>query len=252
MATTPNQRRLFMLGGLVAVAAGWKLVPRAYDRFSSAFDFTELESPVGFRALKRSETSSVLDVFVGLDNEEPRDISAFVDAARQDLPQFMYTARTAAGRVQLAYFSDFYCPYCRILSGQVMDIAKDTEIDVSWHETPIFGPHSVLAAKSAIAAGNQGAYEAYHRRLNRTPVQATIPFLLQIADRLGLDQTRFKSDMMSAATQTKLDRAAALSSIFGFIGTPSMVVGRTVVQGKISPTNLRQLIAREAADGHLG
>ena len=250
--TTPNQRRFFLLGGLAAVAAGWKLVPRAYDYLSAGFDFTPLDSPAGFRELARGEISSVLDVFAGLDSDDQRDVSHLVASARQDMPKYLFPSKTAEDRVQLAYFSDFYCPYCRVLSGQVIDIAADTLIDVSWHETPIFGPASVLAARGAIAAGQQGAYQAYHKRLNRTPVQVTTPFLLQLADRLGLDPEQFESDMNSAATQNALDHAAALAQIFRFVGTPALVVGRTVVQGKISPTNLRQLIAREATDGHFG
>ena len=133
-----------------------------------------------------------------------------------------------------------------------MEIAADTDIDVSWHETPIFGPVSELAARGAISAGRQGAYETYHRRLIQTPVQVTIPFLQILAEDLSLDVDQFTQDISAAETQRDLDRAAALAGIFRFVGTPAMVVGRTVVQGKISETNLRQLIARETADGHLG
>lgn len=42
-----------------------------------------------------------------------------------------------------------------------------------------------------------------------------------------------------------MNRAAALAEVFRFIGTPSMVVECTVFQGRISKTNLRQLIAIE-------
>jgi protein-disulfide isomerase len=249
---TANQRRLILLGGLAAVAAGWRVVPKIYDRLSDEFEFEVVQDPSGFRALRKGEVSGRIDPFAGIGDDNRGNLEPVVKRVRADLLKYLYGANASPNHVQLAYFSDFYCPYCRVLSGQVMEIADEGGIDVTWHETPIFGPASILAARGAIAAGRQGAYAEYHERLNRTPVQVSVSFLLSLAEQLGLDVNQFEADMQSSLTQSRLDDAAALSAIFGFIGTPAMVVGRTIVQGKISPTNLRQLINRERADGHIG
>jgi hypothetical protein len=40
-----------------------------------------------------------------------------------------------------------------------------------------------------------------------------------------------------------------LAELFAFVGTPALVVGRTVVQGEINDARLERLIARERMDG---
>ncbi len=240
----PQRRRaFFLLGGLAAFAGLTRIVPRWLDKLDSQFDFTELDAPQGFRALERGDVSTVVDPFVGLGGAED-DIP---DVSIADLETALFYGRTGSDRVQIAYFSDLYCPYCRVLSSQIIELAQSDAIDVSWQDRPIFGPASILAAKGQIAAGRQGAYEDFHAALSATPIQVTRPFLVQLAGRLDLDVAQFQSDFDSGDVLQNLGRARALADQFGFVGTPAMVVGRTVVEGRISPTNLEQLIELERA-----
>ena len=58
-----------------------------------------------------------------------------------------------------------------------------------------------------------------------------------------------RRDMDGAAVSRRLAESAALAGLFGFAGTPALVVGRTVVVGAIGEARLRALIARERRDG---
>ncbi len=240
----PKRRSAFaLLSGLAVLAVGSQWALRLGDRLNGGFEFEELQSPPGFRRIPTGVQSVIADPFIGLDAAP----TPHPEVEIMDLDQALFYDRTSETRVQLAYFSDLYCPYCRVLSQQILRIAADSEIDVSWHETPIFGEASLISAKGHIAAGRQNQYAPFHKVLAGAPVLATEPYLLTVAERLGLDTEQFAADLKSDETLQDLGRAAALANIFGLVGTPALVVGRTLVVGQISEVNLRQLIALEAA-----
>ena len=247
-----TKRRFIFFGGLAAIAAGWQVAPGLFDRLSSDFDFEPLDDPSGFRKISGGDVSASFDVFAGINTGPTRDLSVMESLVAQDLEAALFAGRRRHDVVQVAYFSDFYCPYCRILSSDLIAASTAENVDITWHEVPLFGEPSVLAARAAIAAGVQGAYVPFHEALVSRPVVVSRPYLARMVDDLGLNQVQFWSDFDSKETQEKLDRAKVLFDRFRLIGTPGMVVGRTLVQGRISPTNLRQLIAREEADENLG
>ncbi len=245
------RRRLVLLGSLACIAAGWQVAPKLFDRLSASFDFEELNSPKGYRKIRNGDISSPLDVFAGLETGSAPDLSHARQQVSDDLKRQLFASATDASKIQIAYFSDFYCPYCRILSSALIDLMAEENIEITWHETPIFGEPSVLAARAAIAAAEQDAYVAMHDTLVSRPVVVTQQYLNSIAAQLGLNVPKFSADMFETRTQEVLNRATALSEVFRFVGTPAMVVGRTAVQGRISMTNLRQLIALERKDAGL-
>ena len=120
---------------------------------------------------------------------------------------------------------------------------------IAWHEWPLLGPVSEVAAKAALAAKRQGAYPAFHDALMRGAFVPTPAFLQALAGRIGIDPQRMLADMESAGVAREIAETRALADLFGFFGTPSMVVGRTLVTGEIGDAALRALIAREAEDG---
>ena len=56
------------------------------------------------------------------------------------------------------------------------------------------------------------------------------------------------ADQHSNTVDTKLAQTKALASLFGIPGTPSMVIGRTLVIGNISPRQIKALIEIERTD----
>jgi protein-disulfide isomerase len=150
------------------------------------------------------------------------------------------------GPVDLALFSDYQCPYCRVLSGLVLARAERGDVRAVFKEWPVLGPGSVTAARLALAADAQGDFARMHARLMRTAFIPTPDYAREVGEDTGLDPDRLLADMEDPARLAQFERVAALAGAFGFRGTPAMVVGRTVVEGAITEAQLDALIAAEA------
>lgn len=149
----------------------------------------------------------------------------------------------AVGTLTIASFSDFFCPYCRILDVDLRKIADaDPRVSVVWHQVPLLGPSSRLAARGAMAAANQGAFARFQTRLLHTMFVPTRSYLQDFAQREGLDVPRFLADLDAPDTEARLAASLAAFDAFGFVGTPGMAVGRTLINGAISPARLRELV----------
>ena len=127
--------------------------------------------------------------------------------------------------------------------------AEAGAITVTWHELPLLGDTSDLAASAALAADMQGAYPEIHARLMRSRVVATDAYLSTLAQGAGLDPARFVRDAKSNLVSDRIESARGLAARFGFYGTPALVIGRTAVLGAIAPDLLDQLILEEERDG---
>ncbi len=83
----------------------------------------------------------------------------------------------------------------------------------------------------------------------KSPFQATPEYLSQLSDDLGVDGRQLVSDMESAEIAKELEDSAALARVFSFVGTPALVIGRTVIQGQISEKMLRRIVELEREEG---
>ena len=72
--------------------------------------------------------------------------------------------------------------------------------------------------------------------------------LRRMAQELDLDPDQLIADANSSAVAAELRRARALAGALGVIGTPTTVVGRTIVVGSITASSLEQLIELEQSD----
>lgn len=226
--------------------------PAVADLFAEDFEFEPMAEVAGFRRLAGGASTAAFDPFFGLDAEAGEDRATLVEEVRGDVCGTLYGGPTDGDSVvRIASFSDYNCPFCRVLTLRLAEIEKDAKsgVEIAWHEFPLLGEASEMAAKSALAAKRQGAYVEFHRRLMRAPFQTTPEYLVALADSIGIDHDELRKDMESEAVSRELAQSSALAEVFGFIGTPALVVGRTVVQGEIGDATLGRLIERERADG---
>jgi len=237
-------RRGALLGVAAGVVVGFRSLPGVFDRIDSTFEFEPMSEPEGFRRLAGGplDSSAAASLFAGLDGDVAPDPRALLG------PGLCDTLFASGDGVPVAAFSDYYCPYCRILDARVHALADEGLTSLRQHEVPIFGAASQWAARGAIAARAQGQGRAYFDRLVGTSFIANPPWLQSLAEELGLDTALFMADMNAAETTALLQQAAQLHKLFGFVGTPALVVGRTVLQGAITETNLRQLIDLERTE----
>ena len=126
----------------------------------------------------------------------------------------------------------------------IMATNADT-IRIVQHELPIFGVPSELAARASVAAARQGLQQPLRQRFMRTPFLADQRAVLAIGASVGLDTDKLVKDMNSPEVQAELDRTRALADVFGFIGTPGLVVGHTVILGALPTPLLRRIITDE-------
>ncbi len=164
---------------------------------------------------------------------------------RADVPRRVADDPLALGRVDapvvLAEWGDFQCPFCRLYSTRtepalLRQYVDSGQVRVEWHDFAYLGPESVLAARAARAAGEQGRFWDFHTALyadqpaeNRGLV--TDASLAATATRLGLDVDRFRRDYadpaIAAAVAADQDEGARL----GVGGVPSFVVGDRLIFG---------------------
>lgn len=247
--TTNRRNTLFIIGGIGAAYAGIRYFP---DLGSDELVFETISDPPGFRRLAAGESSSGFDPFFGLEDSAPDHLAKAEARVRSDVCGALFgDLASNPDIVPVASFSDYYCPYCRVQTKKLaaLEARPDSDIKINWHELPLLGASSNVAAKAALAAKRQGAYVAFHDRLMRTPFQATAEYLQALADSIGIDHRLLVEDMQSDVVAQELETSAALGRIFAFVGTPAMVIGRTVIQGQANDNTLLQVADTEKEEG---
>lgn len=246
---TIRRRDLLVLGGIVALIYGLRAAP--WDRLPwRGPRYVDLPDLPPFRRLEeQGQTSGASAVLAGLEppSDDVDQRRARAEALRADLCTALFGPATPAEIVPIAYFSEFRCPYCRALERDLDTLmAEDAgSFRLIQHELPIFGPPSELAARASVAAARQGKQQALRRRFMRTPLVAEPASVLRVAADIGLDVDQLARDMASPEVQADLDRTRALADIFGFIGTPGLVIGGTVLNGAIPYALLRRIAEDE-------
>lgn len=239
MAKKGQTRRLLLgLGGLAAI---WAAVPAARQAFAPPVRYQPLDDPAGFRTIEAGDISSGRGLLAGLDGA--RAVQPISD---EDLCDALFEERIE-GRVPVGVFSDYNCPFCRILSDWLIDAEVEGRIALTFHEMPRLGPRSDMTARLALAAARQGEYVWFHKRFMASQFLPNDPYVLSLAEERGIDGQRLLEDSEDPRVEVHLARTDALAERFRFPGTPAMVIGRTAVLGALEQHTLNQIIADEKA-----
>ena len=246
---TVRRRDVLILGGIVTAIYGLRALP--WEGLTGrSLSYVEIEDVPPFRRLKsEGKTSSASVALIGIDgpSDDAEVRRARMEALRPDPCPALFGSALTSNAVPIAYFSEFRCPFCRALEQDLDNLMADNPATyhLVQHELPIFGPASELAARASVAAARQGRQQDLRRRFMRTPLVADTSSVLSVASGLGLDVEQLAKDMASPEIQAELDQTRALADLFGFIGTPGLVIGRTVLNGAIPVSVLRQVAEDE-------
>lgn len=242
-----STHRRSLLKGLAACAAGYGLLrfglPAAVSLVKGEFDFSSLPRAPGFRKISGGAVSGRSDPLIGL--EVP---PASVPIPDIPLCDMLFSQIAGAQALPVAYFSDYNCTYCRDLTPRLLALQAEGAISLAWHELPLLGPSSLVAARGALAAQMQDGLEDFHARLMQGRFLPTIDVMIRLAQESGLNEDQFAQDMKTPAIDTHLAVSKAAARQLGIWATPALVVGRTVVQGAIDQSRLRRLIRLETAE----
>lgn len=148
------------------------------------------------------------------------------------------------GDVSIVEFFDYRCPYCKqVLPTLQTLLNQDHQVRFVYKELPVLGRESVVAAHAALAARQQGKYEAFHLAMMGTRGQITEDTVYKVAGSVGLDIDRLKKDMAAPDIDRELKANLALADALNIHGTPGFIVGDQIVPGAIDLDALKNMIA---------
>ncbi len=176
---------LVLLAGLVGAAA---LLPPALRRFVP-LEVEPLPALPGFRRIEGEGLTRAFDPLVGLGPPDDTALPApDMASVRADVCAALFPGWDG-NSVPLAVFTDYNCAVCRRSEPELVQwvASQDRAVTLYWHELPILGPTSVVAARGALAARDLGAYAAFRARLMRSAVVADAAYLGSLANGIGLD-----------------------------------------------------------------
>ncbi len=154
--------------------------------------------------------------------------------------------------VTVVEFYDYNCGYCRRMASQIQDLLK-ADKDVRWVfvDFPILSPASAVAARAAMAAEEQGKFEAFHFALMNHSGAIDEAAILKVAKDVKLDIAKFNTFRANEGLVRAIDQNMRMGQDLGVRGTPSMVVGKEFVGGALSKEDLAAKVAtaRKAAKG---
>ncbi|GGD62376.1 thioredoxin domain-containing protein [Erythrobacter arachoides] len=178
-----------------------------------------------------------------------RDMAARVAPIRAELEQPFPGAvlGNPEGSVTLVEFSDYACGYCRLSVGHVNAlIAQNPDLRVVIREYPILSEGSANAARMALAAAQQGKFEAFHNAMFEQD-QPSPEGIRAAAEAAGVDLAQANAAIASGALDTQLQNNVFLGQTLQLSGTPAFIVGDTVLNGAVGTEQLSEAIA-EARD----
>lgn len=231
-----------MAVGIVAAVAA---VPATAFVHQPDFAYRALDWPPGFRMVESGSpdiSTAALAPFSALSREPrvpvPADPCAALFGGRG--------SSDATGQaVPVAYFFDTRCPFCRALSDDLDRLGARGRIHLARRPIALFGPASALAARAIIAAETMGAADALYARLIATAFVPTASYVTALAEAADLPAAAFATRLDAAETHATLRRNQAIAARMGIVGTPALVIGRTLLQGAAGRGRLSSLVAIE-------
>ncbi len=155
------------------------------------------------------------------------------------------SAGNANGKETLVEFFDYSCHYCKQIHPDLQALLKDdVNLKIVYKDFPILGPGSMLAAKAALAAKAQGKYLPMHDALLNFKGQFDDDAIKQIAQGIGLDYDKLKTDMGSESVSKQISDNVVLADKLNIHGTPSMIINHQFVGGAIPMDELKTKLSQ--------
>ncbi|WBU61371.1 DsbA family protein [Paracoccus albus] len=165
-----------------------------------------------------------------------------------------YVGGNPDGDITVVEFIDYRCGVCRQVFPHVEEVvANDENVRVIFKDYPILGEESELASRFAIAVkqaeGNE-AYKKVHDHFYTMRGNVSEDSLRATAEEMGFDADAIMTAMNSDAVNEVLAANAQLAQQLQISGTPSFIIGDTLLRG-MPQTGIVPVIeqARQAQEG---
>jgi protein-disulfide isomerase len=157
--------------------------------------------------------------------------------------------------VTVVEYGDFQCPYCRQAERAILAEREiDPDVRYVWRHLPLTDvhPQAQLAAEASEAAAAQDAFWPMHDLLLPNQDKLTGPDLLRYARRLGLDEQRFREDLMRHVHAGRVARDVESADTSGVSGTPTFFVNGQRYTGRFSVEGLAEAVRAARTRAELG
>ncbi len=125
-------------------------------------------------------------------------------------------------------YGDYQCPHCGAAHPILKEMMAElgSQIRFVFRNFPLseMHPYALPAALAAEAAGLQGKFWEMHDAIYENQNLLSERLLLDIAEQLGLDIPKFKSDVKSEVLQDRVDSDFESGMLSGVNGTPTFFV----------------------------
>lgn len=144
--------------------------------------------------------------------------------------------------IELVEYGDYECPYC----GRAYPIVKEIKQQLGNNIRFVFRnfplskihPNAFPAALATEAAGLQGKFWEMHDLVFEHQKELDAERILLLADRLGLDATRFQSDLQQQALIDKVEQDFESGIRSGVNRTPTFFINGKKYEGDWSDNQL--------------
>ena len=149
-------------------------------------------------------------------------------------------------------YADFQCPVCadfqRTVGPTVRQLVDQGRIRFVFHQYPVLGRESVLAANAATCAGDAGKFWPYHDALfaGQAPENSgalTADRLVQLGARVGVTGQAFTSCVRAGTYEPWLRQVTNEASVRGVNGTPTIYVDGRRTDDAGTPAGLLAAVA---------
>jgi protein-disulfide isomerase len=235
----------------VALTAGCAAVPLARARADvSPAQRGEIEGIVKTYLLSHPEV--LRDALNELEKrDKAAETAAAAQAVERDKARIFDSPHEAVlgnpnGKVTLVEFFDYNCPHCRnVIPDMDRLMRSNPDLRFVLKDFPILTPQSVEAAKVAIALRAQVQGEAFwrfHKKLMGDRGLVGEKEALSAAKGIGADMTRLAKDMSGPEVSASLKEVGQIADDIHASGTPTFVIGDSVIAGEMTYDQLEPLI----------
>jgi protein-disulfide isomerase len=154
----------------------------------------------------------------------------------------------ANARITLIEFSDFECPYCSKAAAKIEAVqqAYPRDVKLFYKQYPLSThPHAQMAAEAAIAAQAQDKFWPMHDQLFANSRRLSTETIDTIAQGLGLDMAKFRSDLKSARLAQAIKKDMADGDKAQVDSTPTVFINGKRFNGPLEMVVLKPILDAE-------
>ena len=143
--------------------------------------------------------------------------------------------QASSAPVTIAEFTDYQCSFCKHVNDTLLALQQlyGDKIRFVFKQDPLpFHENARRAAAAVLAANAQGQFAAYRKLVYYGGGDALTEATLEgYAQQVGLDLSRFKSDLASGRFDPQIDADLAEAKQLDIQGTPTFVINGQVLRG---------------------